>query len=86
MKHGRDKQKNYHDRQSTIEVPRLRSGDHARVKPEPRLKERRAATVVQKHAIVQKYVLPRPYVVEVGEQRLNQAQSSDYEKRLHKVL
>ena len=64
MKHGKDKQKYYHDRQGTKELPPLRSGDHVRVKPEPGLKEWRAATVVQKHA------LPRSYVVEVGGQRI----------------
>jgi len=60
MKRGKDKQKYYHDRQGTKELPPLRSGDQVRVKPEPGLKEWRAATVVQKH------VLPRSYVVEVG--------------------
>jgi len=64
MKHGKDKQKYYHDRQGTKELPPLRSGDHVRVKPEPGSKEWRAATVVQKH------VLPRSYVVEVGGQRI----------------
>ena len=64
MKHGKDKQKYYHDRQGTKELPPLRSNDHVRVKPEPGLKERRAATVMQKHA------LPRSYVVEVGGQRI----------------
>ena len=37
MKHGKDKQKYYHDRQGTKELPPLRSGDHVRVKPEPGL-------------------------------------------------
>ena len=46
MKHGKDKQKYYHDRQGTKELPPLKSGDHVRVKPEPGLKEWRAATVV----------------------------------------
>ena len=64
MKHGKDKQKYYHDRQGTKELPPLRSGDHVRVKPEPGSKEWRAVTVVQKHA------LPRSYVVEVGGQRI----------------
>ena len=64
MKHGKDKQKYYHDRQGTKELPPLRSGDHVRVKPEPGLKGWRAATVVQKHA------LPISYVVEVGGQRI----------------
>ncbi|XP_020610669.1 uncharacterized protein LOC110049227 [Orbicella faveolata] len=64
MNHGKDKQKYYHDRQGTKELPPLRSGDHVRVKPEPESKEWRAATVVEKH------VLPRSYVVEVGSQRI----------------
>ena len=64
IKHGKVKQKYYHDRQGTKELPPLRSGDHVRVKPEPGSKEWRAATVVQKH------VLPRSYVVEVGGQRI----------------
>ena len=64
MKHGKDKQKHYHDHQGTKELPPLRTGDHVRVKPEPGSKEWRAATVVQKH------VLPRSYVVEVGGQRI----------------
>ena len=64
MKYGKDKQKYFHVRQGTKELPPLRSGDHVRVKPEPGLKEWRAATAVQKHA------LPRSYVVEVGGQRI----------------
>ena len=64
MKRGKDKQKYYHDRQRTKELPPLKSGDHVRVKPELGSKEWRAATVVQKH------VLPRSRVVEVGGQRI----------------
>ena len=64
MKHGKDKQKYYHDRQGTKELPPLRTGDHVRVRPEPGSKEWRAATVVQKHA------LPRSYVVEVSGRRI----------------
>lgn len=61
MKHSKDKRKY---RQGTKELPPLRSGDHVRVKLEPGLKEWRAATVVQKHA------LPRSYVVDMGGQRI----------------
>jgi len=39
MKHGKDKQKYYRDRQGTKELPPLRSGDHVRVNPEPGSKE-----------------------------------------------
>ena len=46
IKHGKDKQKYYHDRQGTKELPPLTPGDQVRVKPEPGLKEWRAATVV----------------------------------------
>lgn len=65
MKHSKDKRKY---RQGTKELPPLRSGDHVRVKPEPGLKEWRAATVVQKHA------LPRSYVVDMGGQRIRRNQ------------
>ena len=64
IKHGKDRQKHYHDRKGTKELQPLRPGDHVRVKPKPGSKEWRAATVVQKH------VLPRSYVVEVGGQRI----------------
>ena len=64
MKHGKDKQKYYHDRQGAKELPPLRSGDHVKVKLELGIKEWRAATVVQKHA------LPTSYVVQVSGQRI----------------
>ncbi|PFX12279.1 Uncharacterized protein K02A2.6 [Stylophora pistillata] len=64
MKHSKDKQKYYHDCQGANELPPLKSGYYVRVKPEPRSKEWRAATIVQKHA------LPRSYVVEMGGQRI----------------
>ena len=53
IKHGKDRQKYYHECQGTKELHPLRPGDHVRVKLEPGLKEWRVATVVQKH------VLPR---------------------------
>ena len=63
-KHGKNRQKYYHDRQGTKELQPLKPGDHVRVKPDPRSKEWRTVTVVQKD------VLPRSYVVEVGGQRI----------------
>ena len=63
-KHGKDKQKYHRDRQGTKELPPLRSCDHVRVKPEQGSKEWRAVTVVQK------YDLPKSYVVEAGGQRI----------------
>ena len=64
MKHGKEQQKHFYDRQGTKDLPPLKPGDPVRVKPEPGSKEWRAATVVQKHA------LPRSYVVDVGGRRI----------------
>ena len=64
MKEGKQKQKLYHDRHSTKELPPLKPGDHVRVKPEPGAKKWKAATVVRRHTT------PRSYVVDTGDQRI----------------
>jgi len=62
MAHGKDKQKCYHDHLGTKELPPLRWGDYVS-ETGARAKEWRATAVVQKH------ILPKSYVVEVGGQR-----------------
>ena len=64
IKHSKEQEKYYYDRQCTKQLLPLRPGDHVRVKPEPGSKEWRAATVVQQH------VSPRSYVVDVGGRRI----------------
>ena len=64
MKHAREQQKYFYDRQCNKDLLPLKPGDPVRMKPEPGSKEWRAATVVQKHA------LPMSYVVDVGGRRI----------------
>ena len=61
---AKDKQKYYHDRHGTRELPPIKPGDHVIVKPEQGSKEWKAATVLQSHAS------PRSYLVDTGSRRI----------------
>ena len=64
LRHVKEKQTHYYNRNGTKELVPLKPGEHVRIRPEPGTKLWRQATVVDHHSS------PRSYIVDVGNQRL----------------